>query len=79
MMGLLSPAGSDAAVFAGIDAGEVGDCGRPQSERASRVTCCAARAVNLATEICGLFLSASCSASFMRKGHGNAVACRCSG
>src|ERR1022692_1928706 len=33
-------------------------------ERTSRVTCCEARAVNSATEICGLFFSAWASASF---------------
>src|ERR1700686_3899856 len=33
-------------------------------ERTSRVTCCNARAVNRATEICGLFFNARASASF---------------
>src|ERR1700674_390561 len=33
-------------------------------ERTSRVTCCDARAVNRATEICGLFFNAWASASF---------------
>src|SRR5450432_136792 len=36
-------------------------------ERTSRVTCCEARAVNRATEINGLLLSASASASFSDK------------
>src|SRR5450755_3642267 len=33
-------------------------------DRTSRVTCCDARAINRATEICGLFFSASASACF---------------
>src|SRR5512135_3010837 len=44
-----------------------------RADRASRATCCDARADSLTTEICGLFLSASCSASLMERALGPIV------
>ena len=46
------------------------------ADRASRVTCCDANAVSLATEICGLFFRASCSASFIERVTGAVVLTR---
>src|ERR1700686_2059866 len=64
MIGLLSPPAVIRLLARESTAVRLASAVGHRFERASRVTCCDARAVNRATEICGLFFNAWASASF---------------